>query len=793
VRRLRPLDVALLAFFLPLWLVCFVLHARELALGRLAWIPLTVSAPADDGGYPAVSGFWADSAAEISGLEIGDRLVAVGGVDLWGAGPFAFAARTWAVARPGEAIPVVLHREGRARQASFALRPVGEAWHLPLLSLGFAIPAVLVLLRRPGSRLVRVFAAASFCYALHWTFFFGGPPVQTALWLAVWFGSALFMFPLALQAIRAFPDGSAPRSRRADAWTWIFGLQALAVLSWVFGVPFSTATGLRATTAGNVLVAAAMLALVTHNYRRSDAVGRRQLKWVLYGFYVAALPVLLANLLPMATPRLWWLHEVAMSAVVLLPVCMLIAITRFKLFDIDRLLTATAWYSIVIGLLVAGVLLAVPPAARALSGATGVDRSTSQVLLAALLALAIVPGGRSVRERLERRLFAERYALRDGVEQLLGELAETTDPEKIVRLAGEQLDALLRPDACVIYVDAESAFVPVFQRGPLAPPVIEPEGGLIEALRARRGPLDVEAWRFEHREGGLDAASWAALDSLRAAVVLPAFAGTELVAFVCLGEKLSGDVYTPSDLSLLAAVGYATSAALERSREAEIQRHARRMQRALRRYVPGAIANELAAGGRLSEGRCEVSVLFVDLRGYTAFSEGKSPDAIFSTINRYTAAVSSIVREHGGAVVEFNGDGMMVVFGAPRALAGKERAAVEAARALSAEVRTLAAEGEPLEVGVGIASGEAFVGNVRAVDRWIWTALGNPTNLAARLEKLTRELGAWIAVDEATWRGAGEVAADFVRRPAVRVRGRREPMDLYCLLPPQPPRAAARS
>ncbi len=178
-------------------------------------------------------------------------------------------------------------------------------------------------------------------------------------------------------------------------------------------------------------------------------------------------------------------------------------------------------------------------------------------------------------------------------------------------------------------------------------------------------------------------------------------------------------------------------------------------------------------------------MLFVDLRGYTSFSESRRAEEIFSTVNRYTETVSQIVQKHGGSVVEFNGDGMMAVFGAPRELAHKERAAVEAGREIVEAVAALPVEdtsgGETkLSVGVGIATGEAFVGNIQAVDRMIWSAIGNTTNLAARLQGLTRELDAALVIDSRTWERA-QLAADFEKRPEVPIRGRRETQDVYAL------------
>jgi adenylate cyclase len=276
------------------------------------------------------------------------------------------------------------------------------------------------------------------------------------------------------------------------------------------------------------------------------------------------------------------------------------------------------------------------------------------------------------------------------------------------------------------------------------------------------------------------------LDSLGAAVLVPARRGGILTAFLCLGAKASGDVYTSTDQALLSAVADKLSTCLLLFDDAEVLRQAQEMQAALRRYVPGAVAAQLESGRGLVSGECEVSVLFVDIRGYTAFSENRQAAEIFSTVNRYTETVSEIVRWHGGSVVEFSGDGMMAVFGVPTALPNKERCAVEAGReivtAMSAP-RALDAtsQGVILPVGIGIATGAALVGTIQAVDRAIWTVIGNTTNLAARLQGLSRDLDAAIVIDGATRLAAAAAAADFQRRESVPIRGRLLSEDLYVL------------
>jgi len=82
---------------------------------------------------------------------------------------------------------------------------------------------------------------------------------------------------------------------------------------------------------------------------------------------------------------------------------------------------------------------------------------------------------------------------------------------------------------------------------------------------------------------------------------------------------------------------------------------------------------------------------------------------------------------------------------------------------------------------VGVATGMSFVGSIKAADRDIWTAIGNAVNLASRLQSLTRDLDAAIAIDTATHEAAGPAAANFERRTGVKVKGRSQALDVWVL------------
>ena len=736
----------------------------------------------DGSAYPVVRALRPGTA--LGELAVGDRLLRAGTTDLRGVGSIGVAARLLEQSERGR-VRVRIERSGLERELELALPAGGYPWWRGLvLGIGLLVPGVLVLLRAPGFQ-TRTYLLGSICYTLVWSPVAGGAHELSYLGLAVHGIASLLVGPFVILSGQAFPPEVALRARWHAAWAWLFVVGGLFRISTLLGMPLSYEQGARGLALYQIATLGALVALLTRAYRVSSPLGRRQIKWVVYSVYLGAVPFLAGNAIDALWPGRLDLRELAVLSAISLPIGIVIAIVRAQLLDIDRLISATASYSATLALLFGVALVLVNRIASVLSEISGADPSSMQTGLSFVLALAVVPAQRTLRPRIEQLFFGERRALAEGVEELLRALSSCEGPQALLERLGAWLERLLRPESCAIYARAGDAYVPVFVRAPAAPPAFAAAGELATWLRSRAGAVELEPARRSAR-ANLDDAERAALATLGSAVLLPIQRAGELAAFVCLGAKRSGDVYTPTDLSLLAAVADKTSSELQRFGEAEVLRQGREMQEALRRYVPGAIAEQLASGRDLTAREREVAVLFVDIRGYTALSQERRAEDIFSTVNRYTETVSRVVREHGGSVVEFNGDGMMAVFGAPGELPGKESAAVRAGRAIVAAVAEITPEGgnpaaapSGLSVGVGIATGPAFVGNIRAVDRLIWSAIGNTTNLAARLQSLTRELDAAIVIDAATARAAGDALEGFAPRRAVAIRGRSEPVDLF--------------
>lgn len=193
------------------------------------------------------------------------------------------------------------------------------------------------------------------------------------------------------------------------------------------------------------------------------------------------------------------------------------------------------------------------------------------------------------------------------------------------------------------------------------------------------------------------------------------------------------------------------------------------LRETLGKVVDPAVAERLLAGGLHAEGRRqELVVLFADIRGFTTWTEGAEPETVVRDLNRYFSVMVSIVHRHGGIVDKFMGDGLMAVFGldAARPLErGPEERAVAAAAAMIAALPALDAEvSRPLRIGVGVHRGEAVVGVIGAPERLEYTCVGDAVNTAARVESMTRSLGAALLITGSVraalrgegWRSLGE-------------------------------------
>ena len=227
--------------------------------------------------------------------------------------------------------------------------------------------------------------------------------------------------------------------------------------------------------------------------------------------------------------------------------------------------------------------------------------------------------------------------------------------------------------------------------------------------------------------------------ALLAAAVTLALAGSVLLLWK--GLRVQG-----ATLAALAVIAFATRAAFDAW---ERVRERRFLSGAFSSYVSPPILREILAG-RIKPGtagtRCDVCVMFCDIRGFTTRSEGLPPERVIAILNEYFEAITSAVYKHGGTTNKFIGDGLLAFFGAPQPLRNNAKSALEAAQDMLVNLqpvntRLVAAGEAPLEIGIGLHSGEVILGHVGGTTHQEYTAIGDVVNVASRVESMTKEVG----------------------------------------------------
>jgi adenylate cyclase len=268
-----------------------------------------------------------------------------------------------------------------------------------------------------------------------------------------------------------------------------------------------------------------------------------------------------------------------------------------------------------------------------------------------------------------------------------------------------------------------------------------------------------------------------------------------LVALTALGAQLAFDaglivsvIYAGvacaiATVATIALVGMAS--AFERERVREL----------FGRFVPESVVGQVLSqteGLRLGGTRMEATLMFSDLRGFTTFSEHREPDVVIDILNRYLTEMSDAIINHGGTLVSYMGDGVMAVFGAPLAQDDHADRALASAREMLQRLGRfngqLEAEGHGhgFKMGIGLNTGWVMSGNVGSQRRLEYTAIGDTTNIAARIESMTKGTPYQLFLADSTYRRLSGDTADLVDLGEVSVRGRDGDIHLWALWPSDP-------
>ncbi len=242
--------------------------------------------------------------------------------------------------------------------------------------------------------------------------------------------------------------------------------------------------------------------------------------------------------------------------------------------------------------------------------------------------------------------------------------------------------------------------------------------------------------------------------------------------------------FSSDDLELISAVAAQTAVTVE-----TVKAHKRLAREEVARanysrFMPEYVVKQLLEkpdSFRLGGINQTVTVLFSDIRGFTAISENEKPEKVVGLLNYYFSAMSEIIFDNGGTLDKYIGDGLMAIFGAPNATPEDAKNALKTAVEMQQRIVTLNEELKmkgfgQIAVGIGLHTGEATIGYIGSEKRSEYTAIGDTVNLASRLESNAK--GGQILISEATARESGNLFPLINRQP-INVKNRLQPVSLF--------------
>lgn len=215
----------------------------------------------------------------------------------------------------------------------------------------------------------------------------------------------------------------------------------------------------------------------------------------------------------------------------------------------------------------------------------------------------------------------------------------------------------------------------------------------------------------------------------------------------------------------------------------------RKIENVLGKYISKDIKNKILKNSGVVElggKRSEITVMFADIRGFTSLSETRKAEEVSALLNEYFSELEPIISKYNGVINKFIGDAVLVVFGDPTGDKFHAKSAVKCAYELRNKVKEIKerwiTEGKPkIDIGVGINTGEAFIGNVGTTNRFEYTVIGDTVNIASRIEDYNKIYKTHILISENTYNKISQIV-DVIKIREVSIKGKSKKINIYEVL-----------
>lgn len=305
---------------------------------------------------------------------------------------------------------------------------------------------------------------------------------------------------------------------------------------------------------------------------------------------------------------------------------------------------------------------------------------------------------------------------------------------------------------------------------------LRPTDSLLQWMRSKRSAILIGANdEKERRRLGLED------PAMRTLASVPLLAGGRLIGILTVYNREEGGDFTSDDIRLLSIMAAQSAQVIEHAR---LEEERRSIVQTFGQFTSPEVVEEILRTGSSTEGsRRHVCVLFMDVRGFSAYAERMQPEVVVEYLRTLFDITIDCVTRHKGIVHQLLGDGLMAIFGAPVSHGRDAQHAVHAAREMLERVREKVGAGDlpPTQLGIGLHAGEVVAGTIGSAVHREYKVTGDVVNVAARLEQLNKRFDSSLLISEAVYDELDPKPDDAVSMGSVSLAGRNEPVHIYKL------------
>jgi class 3 adenylate cyclase len=482
--------------------------------------------------------------------------------------------------------------------------------------------------------------------------------------------------------------------------------------------------------------------------------------------------------------------------VIFFPASIAYSIVRHNLFEADAIIRRTVGYVIVTAVIVGAYALV----SVGLNVALGSSQLAQSKAFPILFTLGVILVFNPLRDRIQalvdRLFFRKEYDYGAIVEKVGDAMTSMLDlPQILKQLTRTFIDDMFINTSSVMLLGAAGDGYQIIladgdRKEELIDKSFKRDNSLMEIIESKKKELTkfdvMEDPRFnKYSENAIES-----FEALHASLIVPLVYQDKVIGSLNLGEKKSGKFYNREDIELLRTLANQGAVAIENARMVEEivekERVKAKIMDSFGKYVTSEVRDQILEGRIPMDGELkDVTVLFADLRGFTTLTESTSPKEVVKIINGYFSEMSEAIGKNHGLVLQFIGDEIEAVFGAPSPLEDHPTHAVRAAMAMRERLVTVNEKlGEkgyaPLRHGIGIHTGNVVAANIGSEDRLSYALVGDTVNAASRIQSLNKEYNTDVLISAITLNRLSEYIHGE-KLGATTVKGKKEPVEIFKL------------